>query len=468
MLRGITIPERRGERGGHDALQIAERCVIAIVFARLRKHHRNRKVCRIMTTAHSDQAAPSRAQRPLSLSEALFAFPPGVFVGYSILCSGALDLAALDDAFAELQQQYQTLRGTIRTVDFAPWLIAESRPPARLRAFEEEDLDILPTSRDAVFDQAEQLTHLDVLLGEERVRVTLFLHHAIADGAHALALLEELWARYTNHVETGSPLPAQPHALAESGETLLRLHGYPEAPKSAELADAELAELLALLAENEPSPLELPSRVRLSKNDTRSLFGLCRQEDITVNSLVSAALIRAHAKAGEIPLLFIYPVDLRGRFTPPIGSTEVTNMFGNACYIADSAMGLVPLARRIKERYTSDLEAGVLHRNFSGSNPPEFSSDASSYIVFSTNLGIIPQLQCPAGMAFTDFQYTATPTPFLPAFAKLRGKSLTGYVINTFDQQLSIDFVPGDLAGDDQLLADIREELRSAAKPSVG
>ncbi len=72
----------------------------------------------------------------------------------------------------------------------------------------------------------------------------------------------------------------------------------------------------------------------LSEQDTESIIGFCRANKLGLNSLLSAAVLMAEwqlRRTPNIPVPYVYPVDLRYLLSPPpVSATESTNPVGIA------------------------------------------------------------------------------------------------------------------------------------------
>ncbi|EFV14234.2 phthiocerol/phthiodiolone dimycocerosyl transferase family protein [Segniliparus rugosus] len=386
-------------------------------------------------------------------------------MGYSCLCVGALDLGALDDAFGELQRQYPLLRSVIREsgsgFEFATGALS------RARVFSGEDQHAQVTGLGAEFDQTDRLAYLDIIPGDGDTRVTLFVHHSAADGRHALALLQELWGRYTQRVETGEPQPVRPEPFPLPLEHYLDTREHPGAELSLGLDELPSAGSPQVdWAEGRVrSNAMLPARAQLSRDETQSLIDLGHDAGVTVNALVSAALIRAHA-CEDAPLpLYVYMVDLRGRVVPPVGLTEVTNMIRSIAFSADGHDdGLFALARRIGDQLAAATADGTVHTG--AAELPLFGPQPGK-VLHSTNWGRILLPRTPSDLRIVDFQSCFPPFPPPPAADdQAVGEETQIYVILTFEGRLSVETLADERTR--AVLGRVGEELRAAARAHVG
>lgn len=400
--------------------------------------------------------------RDLAPSEAVHAYGR-LYVGYSCLCAGNLDLRALDDAFAELQRQHTHLGSVIRETGSGFEFATNNDLPAKVRIFAGEDPHVQATGWSAVFDQTKQLAYLDTIPSGEHTRVTLFLHHAIADAHHALALLEELWDRYTCLVENDDSVPTEQQPFPAALEHLLATREYPGGEISSGLQPPP--ELLARLPYVTRPHVLLPTRTRLSKAETKALIKHGHDTGVTINALVSAAIIQAHASPPALAG-YTYVVDIRSRVTPTVAPIEATNMVRSTVFKpAGNEENLMSLAHRIGDQLATDLASGVIH---SGVAEAAMSAEAaqqsgSTVTAVGSNWGRIAPLRTPTGLRIIDFQSYFPPNPLFKALEDLAGAAFEGHVITTYDQQLNIDNFAGESSDQAQpRLHRISDKLRDA------
>ena len=118
----------------------------------------------------------------------------------------------------------------------------------------------------------------------------------------------------------------------------------------------------------------LPQRVpmefcKLSEGETDNIIAFCRANKLGLNSLLSAAILMAEWQLREtpnIPVPYVYPVDLRYLLSPPVSATECTNPVGIATYLAEINPGtdVVDLARDINDTFKKDIAEGVIQQSF--------------------------------------------------------------------------------------------------------
>src|SRR6476469_5336048 len=131
----------------------------------------------------------SRFEEPFARSEN--------FLGLTMRLRGTVDVAAMSSAFDTLLQVHPTLAGHLEPdADGRHQIVVDDylHPGIWL-----EQIDDGPSARRSP-DQFVTLVNLRVRRGEDRSEVTLYTHHALADGHHQFALLEKLFAWYTDVV----------------------------------------------------------------------------------------------------------------------------------------------------------------------------------------------------------------------------------------------------------------------------
>jgi hypothetical protein len=167
---------------------------------------------------------PEDVVRVLDPSEQRFV-RHATFTGRSVTVRGELDAAALGAAFAALQRAFPILVCRIVEDDTETGILVrpgDIEPVGAWVSFGDPDEVRIPTES---MDPGAQLGYLDVVLAEEdRARVTLFVHHSVADAAHCVELFERLWGYYTDHVETGT-IAAAAREYPVSLESLLARRG---------------------------------------------------------------------------------------------------------------------------------------------------------------------------------------------------------------------------------------------------
>ena len=111
------------------------------------------------------------------------------------------------------------------------------------------------------------------------------------------------------------------------------------------------------------------ARGRLTERETTELIEFGQAHRLFLNALVSAAILLAEwqlRKTPDIPIPYVYVVDLRSLLAPPVSSTGRHQSVGNG-YLsrrnqADNT-GVVDLAHDIAETFRADLSDGVIQQS---------------------------------------------------------------------------------------------------------
>ncbi|MEU1545140.1 acyltransferase [Nocardia sp. NPDC005745] len=393
----------------------------------------------------------------------------GTYTGRSVSVRGALDVTALREAFATLRRGYPVIgcrivedaagQGYLLAADEAAWT------PVSVREGDVAVLDV------PAVDPAAQLAYLDVVgSGADEWRITLFAHHSVADAGHCVELLSRLWDCYTGITERqsiefapqGIPQSLEWHVAAR-GITRTTTSGFEDVTKP---LPPQARELPPDSAPPAPSTLARPVRVRLNREATARIVELGRRAGVTVNGLLTAALLRAHARetvGGAAHSGCLYPVDLRTRLEPPVAAPAGTNMAGLASFAAevDPAANPLELAQRISARLTRDLADGVVQQSvlhfpdYYGVN--RIHSLAGHIAV--TNTGVVPAFRMPPGLEFTDYEIvyvSAHPRPSAGASAAVT------FLAYTFAGELAVGVLGGG-AHAEGLPEAVRAELTALA-----
>jgi hypothetical protein len=157
---------------------------------------------------------------------------------------------------------------------------------------------------------------------------------------------------------------------------------------------------------------------RLSERETNDLVAFGRAHRLGLNAVLSAVLLMAEWRlrgSSNIPVPYIYPVDLRYVLSPPVSATGCTNPVGLATYLAeiDDKTTVADLARDIAETFRADLADGVIQQSrlhFSPQyvgNPPGL----PDVVMFADN-GVVPPVRTPPGLEMTathgEFYFTVS------------------------------------------------------------
>lgn len=348
----------------------------------------------------------SSVLRPLAESEKMFAETHN-FVGLGAHLRGPVDVDLLEEAFETLLEVHPVLAARIE---------ADGADGFRIVAD-----DMLPTGlvlasggadSEQRFDQAQSLVRLVVDTSGQEVGATLYVHHALADGHHQFALIEELFGFYTDLATTGDcrpgPLrPAPPpleEVLAERNVVKLRRSGLERFMPAMYAYDLPPSRR-AVTGEHPDRPVKVPmAQYTFDAEATDALFALSRAERVSVNGIVSAAVLLAEWRlrgATAVPVPYIYPVDLRYVLSPAVAATACTNPVGVATYLAeiDESTDALTLARNIAETFRADLAEGVIQQSLLHfrpayvGNPPGLPD-----MVMVTDNGVVPPVRTPPGV----------------------------------------------------------------------
>jgi phenolphthiocerol/phthiocerol/phthiodiolone dimycocerosyl transferase len=356
---------------------------------------------------------PSSVIRKLALSEEMLAETHN-FVGLAAHLEGPVDVDALSEAFDILLEAHPVLTARIeRGADGRHELVADDLLHSGLEVVELDGLDT--EAPPPHFDQGESLVHLRLFIRDGQAHPTLYVHHALADGHHMYGLIEELLSYYTDLVTSGRTGPVIAQPAPESIETVLADRGIQKGPRSG------IERFMpALFAYDLPpsrradtgvkptSPVRVPMvSCRLDERQTHAIVELCRSHKIGLHSVLSAAILIAEWQVRgklNIPVPFLYTVDLRYFLSPPVSATGCTNPVGLGTYLAEinQRTTVVDLARDIAETFRADLDDGVIQQSrlhFS----PQYVGNAPGLpdVVLLSDNGLVPPLRTPPGVEVT-------------------------------------------------------------------
>ncbi len=389
------------------------------------------------------------------------------YTGRSVLVEGKLDIAVMRSAFGALLRTHPIL--ACRIGEDAAGTGHLLRPAGRaVSAWVRAGDTATVRLPDEALDPSVQLAYLDVVTEDASARVTLYAHHTVADAGHCVALLAGLWDRYTDEV-SGTANDTAPHDYPRPLEWYAARHGIPRSAVSGlEAASRPLPHAPTLPpdpATPAPAALARPQRTSLAPEATARIVELSRRHDVTVNGLVTAALLRAYAEtasesgasgAGDskapgdrgtgdaVALRCVYPVDMRARLNPPVAAADGTNMAGLAAFAADitPATDLVELAQRISARLRHDLAEGIVQQSVL--HFPEFFGPTAIHSLAGhiavTNTGRVPRFRTPAGLALTDYEIvylSAHPRPSAGPSAAVT------FLVYTFADRLCVGVLGG-------------------------
>ncbi|MFC9436283.1 condensation domain-containing protein [Nocardia sp. NPDC057030] len=369
------------------------------------------------------------AQRPISPFESTFfgtgtklgSVPTGgmpLFIGSTV--HGELEPEILRRVLGELAAGHPLLRSTVVTAaDGTPHLRRADDYVPRLDIADGDEVDYLRLVN-GPRDWTGGLFRARLFRAGRRQQLVLVIHHGIADGRSAFALLAELWQRYSAHV-AGSPLP-----VADSNQAL------PEAVdiRLAEVfSAAEVAEFLELAAagvtmiDPAAAPRRLPyagvaddplgrfavRRIELDTRETAALIDSARSHGLSVNSLLAgAALVAFRAQlepnTGALPMICGHAVDVRGELRPPLPARTMLNAasgVGTAAEVEPDHspidLGLLVTAgmRAAAERHDAGRFLLAAQRV---TDPAAAAAFAAPPTLAMSNIGRLPAHSTPAGV----------------------------------------------------------------------
>ncbi len=366
--------------------------------------------------------------RALSPSEEVQACKE-TYIGYAVRAEGRLDPAALAAAYEAVCRAYPQLSARLAAGDDGlVFMEADAAPEVRVCAGNPE----LPLAG-VEFDQHRALSTLNVVRDGDEASVCLAIHHSIADARHAIEVLAALWSCYTE-VAGGAPADLPRHPYPRSLEYLLAERGiHPNAPAPVRLPGQPASG---------PAPVvRNVVQHRLTAAQGRALAELGHREHVTINGLLSGAILLAEAEIRDLPLtdlVYRYTVNLRNRLTPPVGPTEGTNVVGGAGFrvTGDIEPDAIAIGRAVGARLRAGLADGSIQRSLldllSQPSPDARPWDPSIAfrVVSMMNWGPVPPMRTPGDLRLTNFH----------SASRMKGADdLGGYVVSAFDGRIGID-----------------------------
>ncbi len=358
---------------------------------------------------------PGSVIRKLSHSEEVFA-KYEVFTSMTVQLHGVVDVDAMSEAFDALVEAHPVLASHLEPGSDGGWhLVADDLLHSGMRVVDGTN-GAPPESVGIQLDQTASLCYLRLALGEGTSALTVYLHHSIADGHHGAGLIDELFTRYTEVVHTGDPGPIIPAPAPMSLEAMLVQRGVRKLGLSGVERFMPLMFAYELPASVKPtlvaspgSPQAVPvTRVRLTEQETADLVEFGRENRVSVNTMVAAAILLTEWRFREtphVPIPYAYPVDLRYFLNPPVSPTESTNLVGVATYLAEIGpdTDIVDLASDIGATFRADLADGLIQQSalnfgvaFEGTPP------GLPPLVFCSDVSAFP-IRTPAGMELGEF-----------------------------------------------------------------
>lgn len=349
---------------------------------------------------------PSSAIRKLARSEEMFAETQN-FVGLAAHVDGPVDIDALSDAFDMLLQAHPVLAGHLERDAEGRWeIVLDDLMHPGIEVIE---LDGDAAAPEPLFDQTASLVALRVIVRDGQAQPTFYIHHSLADGHHQFALIEELFATYTDLVAGGAPKSVTVHAAPDPMEKVLADRHVEKKDRSglermlSAMFVYDLPPSRRTAAESNPV---VPKRVpmvscTLGTDESERVVAFCRANKLGLNALLSAVVLTAEWRVRgtpKIPVPYVYPVDLRYLLSPPVSATECTNPVGIATYLAEISADtdIVDLARDINDTFKKDIAEGVIQQSFLHFSPQYVGNPPGlPDVVMLTDNGIVPPMPTP-------------------------------------------------------------------------
>lgn len=380
--------------------------------------------------------------RKLSRSEEIFA-ETECFVGLGAHLDGSIDVDALSTAFDALLETHPVLGGHLeRDPDGRHEIAVDDLVHPGIEVVEADDPAKSPQVH---LDQSESLIHLRLTISGGEAQPTLYVHHGLADGHHEFRLVEEMFGYYTDLVCNGRIEPVTAHAAPEPLEVILTQRNIQKQQRSGlerfmpAMFAYDLPPSRRAASDVKPtSSLRVPmAGCQLSKRETQDLIAFGRAHGVGLNGLLSAVLLLAEWRLRgrmNIPVPYVYPVDLRYVLSPPLSATACTNPLGVATYLAeiDHHTDVVSLARDIVETFRADVADGVVQQSLLHYSPQYVGNlPGLPDIVMLTDGGMVPPVRMPP-----DLDLIATHDELF--FAVNAGIDM--YLSNVFAGQLVVEY----------------------------
>jgi hypothetical protein len=349
----------------------------------------------------------------LARSEEMFAETQS-FTGAAAYAKGPVDIDAMSAAFDALLEAHPVLAGHLeKGPDGRHQIVTNDLLHPGIEVVELDG----PTAEDppVYLDQFSSLFHLRVTIRDGQAQPTLYIHHSLADGHHQFSLVHDMFSWYTDLVCTGSLPSVTVEPAPEPLEVVLAERGVHKGKRSG------LERFMpAMFAYDLPPSRRVASNVkagrpvavpmawcRLDERQTQDVIAYCRARKLGLNAVLSAIVLLAEWQIRDtpnIPVPYVYPVDLRYVLSPPLSATACTNPVGLATYLAeiDHNTTVEDLARDIGNTFRADLADGVIQQSmlhFSPQyvgNPPGLPD-----VVMLTDNGLVPNVSTPPGVELT-------------------------------------------------------------------
>ena len=330
------------------------------------------------------------------------------FVGLSAHVEGPVDIDAMSEAFDLLLQSHPVLGGHLEKG-------ADGRYEIVLDDLLHPGIEVIELdgphaqAPEPLFDQSAALVHLRVIVRDGQAQPTFYIHHSLADGHHQFSLVEELFATYTDLVTSGKAKPVTVHPAPDPMEKVLADRGVERKDRSGlermlgAMFVYDLPPSRRLAAESNPVvPQRVPmASCLMSTEETEAIVDFCRANKLGLNGLLSAVVLTAEwqlRRTPNIPVPYVYPVDLRYLLSPPVSATGCTNPVGIATYLAEIRRDtdLVELARDINDTFKKDIAEGIIQQSFLHFSPQYVGNPPGlPDVVMFTDNGIVPPMPTP-------------------------------------------------------------------------
>jgi len=336
------------------------------------------------------------------------------FVGLAAHVEGPLDIDALSDAFDLMLQSHPVLAGHLqRGPDGRYEIVLDDLLHPGIEVIELDGPDA--EAPEPLFDQTASLVALRVIVRDGQAQPTFYIHHSLADGHHQFSLVEELFSTYTDLVTSGSAKPVSVHPAPDPMEKVLADRGVQKKDRSGlerMLGAMFVYDLPPSRRASSDSNPAVPQRVpmvycTLGAEETDRIVELCRASKLGLNSLLAAVILTAEWQVRgtpNIPVPYVYPVDLRYLLSPPVSATECTNPVGIATYLAEirRESDIVDLARDINDTFKKDIAEGVIQQSFLHFSPQYVGNPPGlPDVVMFTDNGIVPPMPTPPDLRLT-------------------------------------------------------------------
>jgi phenolphthiocerol/phthiocerol/phthiodiolone dimycocerosyl transferase len=375
---------------------------------------------------------PGSVVRKLALSEELFA-EYQTFTSFTVQVRGVIDADALSDAFDALLEAHPVFAAHLEQgPDGGYYIVADDLLHSGISVVDGND-GMRAEDAGVLLDQSVSLINLQLIPGDGVTKLTVYVHHSLADAHHIAALVAELLLRYTGVLANGDPGPVIPEPAPEPVEVVLQKRGLTQRGRSGierflplmfayELPSATEPTVAAnSVATNSGLPQPVPvTRCRFTEQETADLEAFSRDNGLSLNAVLAAGILLAEWRLRDtphVPIPYLYTVDLRYLLTPPVAATESTNPLSVATYLAeiDQYTDIIDLANDIVATLRADLSDGLIQQSMFVSGM-EFRGTPAGLppAVFCTNVASFSALPTLEGVEVEDFyseMYCAKPVP---------------------------------------------------------